>query len=57
MNIIKLITIPICFIAWAILTIAWAIDRDQRRSLMRNPHELADIRNQATGCLPTSPAP
>jgi hypothetical protein len=33
MNIIKLITIPICFIAWAILTIAWAIDRAEGETL------------------------
>ena len=33
MNIIKLITIPICFIAWAILTIAWAIDRGEGETL------------------------
>ena len=33
MNIIKLITIPICVIAYAILTIAWAIDRAEGETL------------------------
>jgi len=33
MNIIKLITIPIIVIAWIILTIAWAIDREEGETL------------------------
>jgi len=39
MNIIKLITIPICFIAWAILTIAWAIDREEGETLAEQSTE------------------
>jgi hypothetical protein len=33
MNIIKLITIPLCLIALLIMTIAWAIDREEGETL------------------------